>query len=67
MGWDQHAPYDHKHNAYDIYGTAATEGDVSELRRLVSGLREDLSSAEQRIGSLESQLAAFHAERGDAP
>ena len=50
----EYAYYDHKHNDYDIYGTAATRSDVEELMSLVRGLREDLSAAENRIRTLEA-------------
>ena len=49
---------DHRHEPYDIYGTAATSGEVSRLESTVAGLREDLSRAEQRIRELEDGHAS---------
>ncbi len=48
---------DHRHEAYDIYGTAATTGDVQQVQSQADGLREDLAAAETRIRELEEQLA----------
>ena len=47
---------DHRHEAYDIYGTAATAGDVERLESTVAGLRQDLSAAEERIRELEGNV-----------
>jgi hypothetical protein len=51
----EYADPGHKHEAYDLYGVA-TQGNVSELRALIGGLREDLSRAEERICELETRL-----------
>jgi hypothetical protein len=55
---------DHRHEAYDIYGTAATSGDVGHLERAVQSavqsLREDLSAAQERIRQLENDVTALH-------
>ncbi len=47
---------DHRHEPYDIYGTAATSGVVSRLESTVAGLRQDLAAAEERIRELEDDL-----------
>jgi hypothetical protein len=47
---------DHRHEPYDIYGTAATSGEVGHLESAVAGLRQDLAAAEDRIGELENDL-----------
>jgi hypothetical protein len=46
----------HRHETYDIYGTAATSGDVEQLESTARGLREDLSIAEERVRELETQF-----------
>ena len=48
---------DHRHEIYDIYGTAATSGDIERLTSLVNGLRQDLGAAEERIRDLEETVA----------
>jgi hypothetical protein len=48
---------DHRHEPYDVYGTAATSGDVSQLESTVQGLRQDPAAAEDRIRDLENELA----------
>jgi hypothetical protein len=48
---------DHRHEPGDIYGTAATSGEVSHLESTVAGLRQDLAAAEDRIRELEDQHA----------
>jgi hypothetical protein len=53
---------DHRHEIYDIYGTAATSADVEQLRNQVAGLREDLNIATERIRELEDR--AYRAARG---
>jgi hypothetical protein len=50
---------DHRHEPYDIYGTAATRGDMNQLESTVAGLREDLAAAEARIGQLEDALGGI--------
>lgn len=52
----------HGHDVYEIHGAAEeyhrhddTESELSELRSLVAGLREDLGHAEDRLHELESQ------------
>jgi hypothetical protein len=47
---------DHRHETYDIYGTAATSGDVEHLNSTVAGLRQDLAAAEERIRELEGNV-----------
>jgi hypothetical protein len=54
---------DHRHEIYDIYGTAATSGDVEHLKSTVDGLREDLGRAESRISDLEEQVGQLLRER----
>ncbi len=49
---------DHRHEPYDIYGTAATSGEVSHLESTVAGLRQDLAAAEDRIRDLKDQHAS---------
>lgn len=49
---------DHRHEPYDIYGTAATSGEVSRLESTVAGLREDLAAAGERIRELEEEHAS---------
>jgi hypothetical protein len=44
---------DHRHEPYDIYGTAATRADIERLESIARGLREDLAAAEERIRALE--------------
>jgi hypothetical protein len=51
---------DHRHETYDIYGTAATRGDIEHLESTARGLREDLGAAEERIRELETQLGDLH-------
>jgi hypothetical protein len=50
---------DHRHEPYDIYGTAATSGEVSRLESTVAGLREDLAAAEGRIRELARRIEAL--------
>jgi hypothetical protein len=52
----------HGHDADEIHGVAEeyhrhhdTESELSELRSLVAGLREDLGRAEDRLAGLEAQ------------
>jgi hypothetical protein len=52
----------HGHDVYEIHGVAEeyhrhhdTESELSELRSLVAGLREDLGRAEDRLAGLEAQ------------
>jgi hypothetical protein len=47
---------DHRHEPYDVYGTAATSGEVSQLESTGQGLRQDLATAEDRIRDLENEL-----------
>lgn len=49
---------DHRHEPYDIYGTAATESHVRDLESVTRGLREDLGHAEERLRALEDQHRA---------
>lgn len=46
---------DHMHEPYDVYGTAATVGDISRLEGLVAGLRHDLGVAESYIRDLDER------------
>lgn len=55
---------DHRHEAYDIYGTAATRGEVEQLESTCRGLREDLGIAGQRISDLEERLGRLEARDG---
>jgi hypothetical protein len=56
---------DHRHETYDIYGTAATRSDVERLESEVRGLREDLGIAEGRIRDLELAQQEFRAQLRD--
>jgi hypothetical protein len=56
---------DHRHEAYDIYGTAATRGEVERMESTCAGLREDLGIAEARIRDLELAQQEFRARLSD--
>ena len=56
---------DHSHQAYEVWDVAS-QGDVSELRSLVGGLREDLGHAEGRIRELERELSDLRREVREA-
>jgi predicted nucleic acid-binding Zn-ribbon protein len=48
---------DHYHESYEIYGLDSYRADVREALSLASGLREDLSRAEQRIAELGETIS----------
>jgi hypothetical protein len=49
---------DHYHESYEIHG-AATGSDVADLSSYVSGVREDLGHAEERIRALEDRVSTL--------
>lgn len=55
---------DHRHEACDIYGTAATRSDIDQLESTAAGLREDLAAAEARIGEHDDELRDIRARLG---
>jgi hypothetical protein len=58
---------DHRHESYDIYGLDSYRADAREALGLASGLREDLSRAEQRIADLAERVRDLENEREARP
>lgn len=50
---------DHRHEPYDIYGTAATSGEVGRLESSVAGLREDLGDAGERARETDHDVTVL--------
>jgi hypothetical protein len=58
---------DHNHESYEVYGLDGTRSDVAEALNLASGLREDLSRAEQRIADLAERVNDLERAREARP
>jgi hypothetical protein len=53
---------DHYHESYQVYGLDSALQDGREALNLASGLREDLSRAEQHIADLEERIRDLERE-----
>jgi len=46
----------HRHEPCEVHGVAATESQLSDVRRTVQGLREDVRAAHEQIRLLQDEI-----------